>query len=283
MKFFKLIVTFLSLLIIFQGCKSTSKDEEIIILNEKSYQEKSNKKIFIIGDSTVHNTRWEDDIWVSMGWGDKLQNYLINPKNLYNLAQPGASSKSYKYRNYELEYDGWFHNWHQTKEIIENSDISEGGYLLIQFGHNDKPYYNPDDSIHTKPGAYNSFYNELKEYIEYAKDTKLTPILITPVERMYKIKDTPLYSSHITSFGNYAQSIRDLSENEDILLLDLQKKSWEEFNGYKDSYELTQTFGYKDDDLTHFSPKGADLIAKMLIELSCDLEDAKLCLEFNVP
>jgi lysophospholipase L1-like esterase len=277
MHILKLLVTFLSLLIILQGCKSASTTSD----DEEKHQERTNKKIFIIGDSTVHNTRWEDDIWVSMGWGDKLQDYLINPKNLYNLAEPGASSKSYKYRNYELEYDGWFHNWHQTKEIIENSDIREGGYLLIQFGHNDKTYTNVETTLHTLPGPFNSFYNELKEYISYAKKRGLTPILITPVEKMYKTEGLPLYKGHITEFGDYAQTIRDLSENENVLLLDLQEKSWSEFNNYKDSYHLTQTFGYKNDDLIHFSPQGADLIAKMIVQLSCQPQEGKLCLEFN--
>lgn len=278
MKILKLIVIFLPILTIYQGCKSTPTEEKVITYNDS---EKTDKKIFIIGDSTVHNTKYENGVWVSKGWGDELSKYLKKPKNLQNLAEPGASSKSYKYRNEDLEYDGWFNNWYQTKEIIKNSDINDGGYLLIQFGHNDKPYYyNPDNSIHTNPGAYNSFYNELKKYIEYAKDAKLTPILITPVERMYKEEGSVLYSSHITNFGNYAQTIRDLSKDEDILLLDLQDKSWSKFNNYKNSYELTQTFGYKDGDLVHFSPQGADLIAKMLIELICDLEDTKLCLEF---
>ena len=278
MKILKLVAIFLSILTIYQGCKDAPTRNEII-----TYSEKTNKKIFIIGDSTVHNTKYKDDVWISKGWGDELSKYLKKPKNLQNLAEPGASSKSYKYRNEDLEYDGWFHNWYQTKEIIENSDISDGGYLLIQFGHNDKPYYNPDNSIHTKPGAYNSFYNELKEYIDYAKNAKLTPILITPVERMHKEEGSLLYSSHITDLGDYAETIRVLSKNEDISLLDLQSRSWSEFNNYKNSYELTQTFGYKDDDLVHFSPQGANLVAKMIIELICDLEDAKLCLEFNAP
>ncbi len=276
MNIFKLIITSLAILTILQGCKSASKEKNIT-----TYSKKTDKRIFIIGDSTVHNTKWKDGIWVSKGWGDELSKYLKHPENLYNLAEPGASSKSYKFRNYDLEYDGWFNNWHQTKEIIENFDISDGGYLLIQFGHNDKPYYNPDNSIHTKPGVYNSFYDELQEYINYAKKRGLTPILITPVEKMYKTEGLPPYKGHVTEFGDYAKTIRDLSENENILLLDLQEKSWNEFNNYKDSYHLTQTFGYKDDDLVHFSPQGADLIALMIVQLSCQLQEDKLCLEFN--
>ena len=252
------------------------KDHVIIVdANETQLPDIKKMKIFIIGDSTVHNTTTLNGIRIGMGWGDILGRYMQNSQNLFNLAQPGASSKSYKERS-DLEYDGWFHNWHQTKEIINDTNITNGGYLFIQFGHNDEI---PSSDIGTLPGIENSFYNELKEYVIYARDANLTPVLITPVERMEKYAGYETIQSHIKEVGDYAQTIRDLSQIENVLLLDLQHKSWSNFNNFRDSAALIKTFGYGDN--THFSPTGAKMIASWVKELICDSDNKILCTQFK--
>ncbi len=241
----------------------------------------ADKKIFIIGDSTVHNTTVKNGKRINYGWGDLLKEYMINPRNLYNLAQPGASSRSYKRRN-PYENESWFHNWYQTKKIIEMSDLSNGGYLFIQFGHNDETDEYREDEYHTLPGVYESFYEELTEYIEYAKEHDLIPVLITPVERFLKRKYEPTQKSHIRETGDYAATIKKLAKNEDLLLLDLQFKSWSVYNAYEDTKDLIETFGYKySDDVEHFGYKGAKKAAGWVKSLICRSGDKRLCSQFK--
>ena len=237
------------------------------------------KKIFIIGDSTVHNTTVENNVRVNYGWGDMLAKYMHNPKNLFNLAEPGTSSKSYQLRS-DLEYDGYFHNWFQTKALIQSTDLSSGGYLFIQFGHNDETDEYKEDDIHTLPGMGDSFYNNLKFYIRQAYELGLTPVLITPLERMEKPPGENTKQSHIRDTGDYAQTVRDLSKQENILLLDLQKTSWKKFNQYYDTFALEDKFGFRDSS-EHLNEEGANIVAGWVKELICRSKDKVLCSQFD--
>jgi len=151
--------------------------------------------------------------------------------------------------------------------LIRQTDLPDGGYLLIQFGHNDE---STNPNLHTTPGRGETFYNTLKSYVDEAKVLGLTPVLITPVERQYK---------HNRSHMGYAQTIRDLANDENILLLDLEKRSYEAFDQYESTEAIHETFGY--DDHTHFSPKGAKIVSGWVKELICESNEEKLCGEFK--
>ena len=230
------------------------------------------EKIFVIGDSTVHNR----DIhlkdghggYYEMGWANKkaLGSYLLDVSNLYNKGRSGSSSKSYK----ELDpyYDG--SDWEKTKNIIKNTDRHGGAYLLIQFGHNDE-----------KGEGYTTlseFYNQLEEYVDWAKSNNIIPVLITPVERRAKSKGNLNHKTHEEA-GGYAQKVRDLANAKGITLLDLQDKSWNEYNKYEDMNAINNILAY--DDNTHFSPKGAKIIGGWVKELICKSNEEKLCLQFK--
>jgi len=231
------------------------------------------KKVFILGDSTVYNESKSTE----MGWGTALVSYGVHPENIFNQARSGASAKSYKICNSQPQHCAKNHNWENIKKLINTSAVGEGAYLLIQFGHNDEKKNNPIKS--TLPGRGNSFYNELKVFTDEARKMGITPVLMTPVERMEKKSGENLKYSHIKKQGDYAQTVRDLASDEDILLLDLQKKSWVEFNKYSSSATITKAFAY--DDVTHFSPKGASKVASWVKELACTLEDKGLCSQFK--
>jgi lysophospholipase L1-like esterase len=219
-------------------------------------------KIFIIGGSTVHNSSVGEQ-----GYGSSLNEYLINPDNIFNLARSGASSKSYR-----PDRAGTNRDWPGLLALIEDTDIGKGAYLLIQFGHNDEDESRAE--LFTNPGRGNDFYNNLKAFIDEVKALGVTPVLITSVERMYKNSH-----SHITGFGDYPETVRFLAEDEHILLLDLEAKSFDEFNTYADTEAIFNQFAY--DDHTHFSPDGAKIIAGWLKELSCLSSDQLLCSQFK--
>ncbi len=202
--------------------------------------------IFLIGDSTVYNnTRGEQ------GWGSSLAIFMKNPKMLFNQARSGASSASYK--NPAKNH----HDWESTKQLIKKESSKNGGYLFIQFGHNNKDK------------NYQAFYQDLKSYISEAKALGLIPVLITPVARLWK---------YDASHKKFPQVLRDLAREEHLLLLDLNKKSREIFNTYASHDAVAKKFGY--DDHTHFNPKGADIVASWVKLLACE-SDKQLCSQFK--
>jgi parallel beta-helix repeat protein len=221
------------------------------------------KPMFLIGDSTVHNADFPDNeggFW-ERGWGDMLWETMRDPALLSNEARSGASSLSYK------NVSNTRHDWEETKEKMRSIHLNKGAYLLIQFGHND---VDEDPALHTEPGEGDSFYNELKEYIDEARAMGVTPVLITPVERLHKGRH------HHT---RYAQTMRELAANEGVLLLDLTQKSFEEFDKYNSDEDLYNVFAY--DDHTHFNPNGARIVASWVVDLACTSDDEALCRQFK--
>ena len=53
-----------------------------------------------------------------------------------------------------------------------------------------------------------------------------------------------------------------MAKGKGVLLLDLQDKSWCEYNTYDDMDTVNAFLAY--DDNTHFSPKGAKIVASWL-------------------
>jgi len=219
-------------------------------------------KIFITGDSTVYNTSAGEQ-----GFGSSLWEYMINPDKLFSRARSGASTKSYR-----LDRAGTDRDWPGLIALLQETDISDGAYLLMQFGHNDEDESRPLNF--TEPGRHGEFYNNLKAFVHELRAMGVTPVLITPVERMYKN-----HASHITAYGDYPETIRFLAEDEQLLLLDLQARSFTEYNTYADTEAIFNQFGY--DDHTHFSPKGASIVAGWLKELICSSADQLLCSQFK--
>jgi lysophospholipase L1-like esterase len=233
-----------------------------------SYAKENSIKLFIIGASTVHNTTPSE-----MGWGTALKEYALNPKNIYNLARAGSSSKSYKICNSKPSECYKNRNWENTKNLIKHTDISSGAYLLIQFAHNDEDESRAE--VYTVAGRGKSFYQELKVFVDEAKELGVTPILSTPTERMRKRKNQNLEITHRRADGDYGQTVRDLAKDSGVLLIDLQKKTYNEFNKYSDREAIMKKFAF--DDTTHFSPQGAKIVASWVKELMCKSRDKKLC------
>jgi lysophospholipase L1-like esterase len=231
--------------------------------------------IFIIGDSTVHNNDFPNPNggFYELGWGDVLNGYMSDPQKAFNRARSGASSKSYKV---DL---GWGYDWGKTKNLIANTDVSGGAYLLIQFGHNDE--HSGSEQLYTVPGRGNSFYTELKKYIDEAKDMGVIPVLITPVQRQLKGSHTHILRNPDGTYGNYPQTIRDLAADENIELLDLSARSFDEFDKYESTAAIHEKFGYDDNDYTHFNPAGARIIAGWVKDLACESNANKLCTQFK--
>jgi lysophospholipase L1-like esterase len=268
-----------------------------------------NKQIFLIGDSTVailkdYNNTYNGKVYETskVGWGHKLGSYMVNSENFHNVAEGGASSRSYKW------IDGNSNHWGKTKQLITlNSHKNNDTYLLICLGLNDigrgeteslkKIDAEDNNTKSTMPGTKNTFYRELKAYITYSKLNHITPVLLTPVQSLNKDKYNVKYKTDMRDvfkrdYGDYAQTIRDLAKDENILLLDLSKKSYDVFNAYTDPKKLLNDFsgGYDEDsfdgnmeperDRVHLSANGANKVASWVVELACKSNDKVLCAQF---
>lgn len=184
------------------------------------------------------------------GWGEFLQCFFNGAVSVQNYANGGRSSRN-------------FINEGSLEKIRQQ--ISKGDYLFIQFGHNDssngagyledryvplgepnkKGIYpiNEGKKVRT-PDSYvdrygTTFYSYdgggtykwyLMQYVNVALDAGATPVLVTPVSRMYfdgKGRITPHHDSketstktQITRNNAYVEAVRQLAKEKKILLID---------------------------------------------------------------
>ncbi len=237
--------------------------------------------VFLAGDSTVMdysaNGMYTGGKVRSEGsWGEYLQAFFNNSVAVQNYAQGGRSTRN-------------FINEGTLSKIADN--IDKGDYLFIQFGHNDcangtgylEDRYVPlgkadSNGIYpTTPGkkiatpaSYvakygNEFYGweggtykwYLKEYIKVAKNAGATPVLVTPVSRLYFNSDGTIRAHHdstedtkgtFKSEGNaYCEAVRQVAKEENVLLID--------------AFELTKKF-YED---SYVKAGNKDTLAKALM------------------
>ncbi|NOZ91185.1 MAG: hypothetical protein GXO60_07890 [Epsilonproteobacteria bacterium] len=224
------------------------------------------KKVFIIGASTV---RYDYDD-KRVGWGTALCEYNMNDADdCFNEARRGATAENYKIMNNTIRQTKGDAYWDKTKQLIDDNVDLRGGFLLIQFGGNDNIQKVPKDV----------FMQELKVYIDEAKDFGLTPILITPINSRYMVNGH-LYNTR----GKFPDYVKELAEKEDVILLDLHQKSMDEFSKLTKE-ELAEEFGAIPTssgyiDITHFNLNGAKIVANWVQELACEKSDS-LCKQFK--
>lgn len=254
--------------------------------------------IFLAGDSTVKdysaNGIWSGGHARNEGaWGEFFQNFFNNGVAVQNYANGGRSSRN-------------FINEGSLEKIAEQ--ISKGDYLFIQFGHNDcansagyledryVPLGKPDakgiypaaegKKVKT-PASYASKYGDtfysydcggtykwyLKQYIDTARKAGATPVLVTPVSRLYFEADGKIRPHHdstdtatktdVTSGNAYVEAVRQLAKEENVLLIDgfeitksLYEKAYADNGGEKEARALMFQ-----GDSTHNNKLGGYIIA----------------------
>ena len=205
--------------------------------------------IWMIGDSTMAIK--DPKAFPETGWGMPFVQFWDSTVKVDNRAKNGRSSKSFTAEGL----------W---KPVIGN--MSEGDYLIIQFGHNDESKDKGE-----RYSAPEEFKANLTSYITQAKSKKAIPILITPVGRRKfdeagKVKDTHL---------GYSDLVKQVAREQNTPLIDLDKKSQELyqqmgpetskllFNYLEPGEHPNFPNGVKDD--THFCELGARKIAEIVL------------------
>ncbi|MBY0477455.1 MAG: rhamnogalacturonan acetylesterase [Chitinophagaceae bacterium] len=208
-------------------------------------------KLFLAGDSTIAIK--ETKAFPETGWGMPFVYFWDSTVTVVNKAKNGRSTSSFRKEGL----------W---KSIM--AEAAEGDYIFIQFGHNDEV---PTKKTYTTE---TEFRNNLLQYVKESREKKATPILLTPVARRKFTTDGKIEGTHDV----YAQIVRDAAAAENVLFIDLDKKSqdlYQQFGAEQSKLLFVQLKSgehpnYPDgkDDNTHFSELGARLIAQLvLIEL----------------
>ena len=207
--------------------------------------------IFLAGDSTMAGKLPEKR--PETGWGEMLGSHFKGGiVTVDNRAQNGRSTKTF------LSEGKW-------KTIID--DLKKGDYVFIQFGHNDSSkdkgerYTSPDD-----------YRRNLIRFIWDVRTKEATPVLLTPVMRRRFDKDGKFYDTH----GEYPDIVRTIAREYDVPLIDMQRMSEAVIvkYGVEGSKKLflqlkpgeSPNYPKGVDDNTHFSPLGAEEMAKLAIE-----------------
>jgi hypothetical protein len=247
----------------------------------KSDRVDTTKKIFIIGDSTVRfDFDGDRDVNGSLhrtGWGSRLSAWMVHPENVFNRARRSAIAGGeedyvHSYRR-DAPIDAAVaankgpYDWNSTKTLIEDANTSNGGFLLIQFGSNDKHH----DVNET------AFKAHVKFYIDQARLMGVTPILLTSINPKSTLTDTR------APFPDY---LWEIGAAEDVPVLDLHTRSLAVY----ETYTLAQRYGlfgaWQLDgvtrDVTHLDRRGATIVAEWVKDLACAQSTTqRLCEQFD--
>lgn len=152
--------------------------------------------LFLAGNSTVVDQ--DNEPWC--GWGQMLPRFMSDGIAVANYAESGEAGNS-------------FINAKRFAKIL--TQMKEGNYLMIEFGHNDQKQKGENR------GPYTSYKESLKFMIDETRKKGATPILITPMHRRRFDENNKI----INTLGEYPDAMRQLAEEEGVMLVDLNEMS----------------------------------------------------------
>ena len=209
--------------------------------------------VFLAGDSTMAQKLASRR--PETGWGEALQQYFdVDRVRVVNLARNGRSTRSF------LTEGRW-------DALLE--EVRAGDYVFIQFGHNDEKSDNP--SVYADPQK--DYPGNLRRFARDVRARGGHPVLLTPVARRRFAVDGTVQDTH----GPYPEAVRTAARTDTIPLIDMQSRSTALLREYGeegsrrlflhvDSSALHPNYprGVRDD--THFSPLGAEVMAREVVE-----------------
>ena len=235
---------------------------------------KKTTKVYLIGDSTMADYTGDYDPgkdymktrYPVTGWGQVFQPFMAKDslsklKNIIKTdsvivddrARGGRSTRTFFQEG----------RWRSVFESLKKDDI-----VIIQFGHNDAAKEKTERYVDIE--GYKEF---LRLFVSQTKEKGAIPIILTPVARNYPWKDGILYDVH----GEYDQAPKDIALEQQVMLIDLNKKSRDFFTKKGKDYVtknyfmnlpsgLYEAYPNGQNDNTHFQPKGATEVARLVFE-----------------
>lgn len=227
-----------------------------------SFADGGKKKItiWLAGDSTISIK--DTKAYPETGWGMPFVHFFDSTVTVKNIAKNGRSTRTF------ISEKLW--------EFIE-TNLQEGDYVFIQFGHNDESKEKVDR--YTTPGEYKS---NLVKFISETRSKKAHPVLLTPVSRR-KFKDTLQIPTHEI----YSALVKEVAKEQQVPLIDLDAKSmtlYQQFGAENSKLLFLQlkpgehpNYPEGKNDNTHFNELGARMVAQLVLsgikELKLELAD----------
>jgi lysophospholipase L1-like esterase len=213
--------------------------------------------IHLAGDSTMAEKLPEKR--PETGWGEHLAaQFRAGTITVDNRAKNGRSTRTFIGEG----------RWQGLLEATRPGDV-----VLIQFGHNDASENKPDR--YTPPAEYA---RNLARFVADVRERKAIPVLLTPVARRRFDEAGRLQASH----GVYPDLVRELAMREHVALVDMERRSSAllQETGAETSKKLFLQVApgtdpnYPDgvEDNTHFSPEGAQRVAREFALALCGLD-----------
>ncbi len=208
-------------------------------------------KIWLVGDSTM--CTYEPERGPITGWGMPFAYFFDSTVEIDNRARGGRSTKTF------IEEKRW--------QAVADS-VSEGDYVLIQFGHNDEAKEPQYAARYTPVPAYKT---NLARFISETRAKKGIPVLITPVSRMKFDSSGNAQETH----KEYSEAVFEVGRQLKTPVIDLDKMSRELlqklgpqnakllFMQYEPGQEPLFPEGQKDN--THFNEFGARRVAELVL------------------
>jgi len=203
--------------------------------------------VFLAGNSTVVDQ--SNEPWAA--WGQMIPAYFTQKVAIANYAESGEALSS-------------FISARRFEKIL--TFMKPGDYAFVEFGHNDMKQRG--EGI----GAFTSYKRDLKYFIAEVKKKGGNPVLVTSMQRRSfndegKINET---------LGDYPEAVRQTAKEENVPVIDLNamSKIMYEAWGVQESVKAfvhfpANTFPGQPTalaDNTHFTPFGADEIAKLILK-----------------
>ncbi|MFM1851872.1 MAG: Rhamnogalacturonan acetylesterase RhgT [Verrucomicrobiota bacterium] len=151
--------------------------------------------VFLLGDSTVTDQRWED----GASWGQMLTRFLPGVA-VANHAESGETMKSFLS---EL----------RLAKVL--SQVKAGDYVFLQFGHNDQKKQWPQTYV----AADSTYPAYLRVFIAEARRRGATPVLVTSMQRRTFDPDGKIKNTH----GDYPPAVRTVAAEQGVALIDLDR------------------------------------------------------------
>jgi lysophospholipase L1-like esterase len=203
--------------------------------------------IFLAGNSTVVDQ--DDEPWAS--WGQMFPKYFKKGVAISNHAESGLTL-------------GSFLSSKRLDKVL--SMMKAGDYLFIEFGHNDQKEKGPND------GAYKSYTERFKRFIDEVRKKGGTPVIVTSTNRRSFGPDGKVFNS----LGDYPDAARKVAMEEKVAIIDLNAmtkvfyealgpdRSKKAFVIYPANSFPGQTKDFNDN--THFNGYGAYELAKCIVQ-----------------
>jgi len=207
----------------------------------------STVRIFLAGDSTMTDQANEPYV----GWGQAFPLFIGERAVVANHAESGRALRS-------------FQGEHRLDKIL--SQLRKDDFVLIQFGHNDQK--EKGEGV----GAFTTYANRLRDYLDAIQAKGGKPVLVTAVARR-RFDDKGQVTE---SLGDFPEAVRRVAKERSVPLIDLNassKQIYQALGVEKSKLALlhypAKTFPGQTDPLrddTHFSAYGAYEMARCVIE-----------------